>query len=77
MLREERVSRGSSCSNRNGSKEASAAERKLAGENVRRLTLKESTAGQLRRDAKLYEFDADTSKFHRMLTGRELMAETN
>lgn len=52
-------------------------ERKLAGENVRRLTLKDLTVGQLWRDAKLYEFDAGASEIHRMLTGRELMAETN
>jgi hypothetical protein len=58
-------------------KRAPLIERKLAAENVRRLTLKDLTAGQLWRDAKLYEFDAGASKIHRMLTGRELMAETN
>lgn len=58
-------------------KRARLIERKLAGENVRRLTLKDLTVGQLWRDAKLYEFDAGASEIHRMLTGRELMAETN
>ena len=52
----------------------------MAGEAIQALGgtgyLRESPAGRLWRDAKLYEIGAGTSEIRRMLIGRELFAET-